>query len=143
MGEELLFDLEDRKVFGEDIFYEVLNEELRQDMEVLLIVLEECNYLGTDPVAAPQLELVLIHQSHDLEHLWSEHFVPTYLAVILELWVARTVFEYPDGFLELRCLLLGYAALETQLLSISIKLLHYQLNLLFLNLTQLIGILHN
>jgi hypothetical protein len=58
---EILFDLEDGFLFSQGVFVEILHEQLRNDVEVIFVVLEDGPNQVENLVNLGQLELVLVH----------------------------------------------------------------------------------
>lgn len=58
---EILFDLEDGFLFSQSVFVEILHEQLRNDVKVIFVVLEDGPNQVENLVNLGQLELVLVH----------------------------------------------------------------------------------
>jgi hypothetical protein len=70
---QLRLNLQNGPVLLEDVIVEVLDKELRDDVEVVLVFLEDMLYQGKYSVDALEIELVLVNQVHDLQNLRFQH----------------------------------------------------------------------
>lgn len=82
-GEEFVLDVEDGPFFDEGVFVEVLHEELRDDMKVVLVLDKQFFDQGKDPINIGKFKLIFFDKADHLQHLCFEHFLDAHRIFIL------------------------------------------------------------